>query len=90
MLIKVFAFSISHFSTSTDPLAIEKSAEEGKDLKEDADKKEKKFCTGIFTQADYGHLLCFNHLPPCIYSYIMLIGSKQVKTVPTPPPDHLV
>lgn len=91
MLIKVCAFSISHFYPSPDPLAVEKSAEEGKDVKEEAsDKKEKKIYVSGFTCLDHGHLLWTSHLPRGSYSYRMLIGSKPLKTVPTPPPDHLV
>lgn len=91
MLIKICAFSISHFSSSFDPLAIEKSAEEGKDAKEEpADKKEKKLMSYSFSCIDHGHLLWSNHLPLNRYAYIKEIGIHPVKTVPTPPPDYPV
>lgn len=91
MLIKICAFSISHFYSSIDPLAVEKSAEEGKDVKEEAaDKKEKKLYTQEFTCLNHGHILWISHLPRGIYSYILQIGSQPLKTVPTPPPNHLV
>jgi len=90
MLIKVCAFSISHFSSSFDPLAVEKSAEEGKDAKEEAlDKKEKKLLSFSSTYIDHGHLLWTDHLPLNMYSYIMRIGVHPLKPVPTPPPDYL-
>lgn len=91
MLIKICAFSISHFYSSADPLAVEKNAEEGKDVKEEAtDKKEKKLYTQGFTCLDHGHILWINHLPHSIYSYILQIGSQPLKAVPTPPPNRLV
>lgn len=91
LLLKVFAFSISHFSSCADPLAIEKSAEEGKDTKEgNFDKNEKKLLTCEFFAIDHGHLLWIDPLPVCTYSYKKQIGSHPVKTVPTPPPNQLV
>lgn len=91
MLLKLGAYAISHFSPCTDPLAVEKSAEEGKDNKEAAaDKNEKKLLTCELSFFDHGHLLWISHLPLRIYSYKMLIGSYPLKTVPTPPPDRLV
>jgi len=91
MLLKICAFSISHFSSCLDTLAIEKSAEEGKDVKEEPiDKKEKKLYTYTFSYIDHGHLLWSDNLPLGMYSYIMQIGSHPLKTVPTPPPDQLV
>lgn len=91
MLLKVCAVSISHFSSSADPCAVEKNAEEGKDAKEEAfDKNEKKMLSCEFFFLDHGQLLWINPLPLSIYSYIMQIGTHPVKTVPTPPPDRLV
>lgn len=91
MLLKVCAFSISYLSSSLNPLAIEKSAEEGKDLKEEAfDKKEKKMLTFGFSYIDHGHDIWVNPLPLSMYSYIMQMGSHPLKTVPTPPPDQRV
>jgi hypothetical protein len=90
MLLKVCALSISHFSNCSDPFAVEKNSEEGKDTKEEAaDKNEKKQLSCEFIYLDHGHLLWVNHLPLSTYSYIMQIGSHPLKTVPTPPPDNL-
>jgi hypothetical protein len=90
MLLKVCAFSISYFSSCGDPLAVEKSVEEGKDTKEEAfDKKEKKLLGFSISYIDHGHLLWTNHLPLCKYSYLMQIGIQPLKTVPTPPPDSI-
>jgi len=89
MLIKVFSFAISHFSSCHDTFAIEKSAEEGKDTKEEPlDKKEKKLLTYGLYSIDHGHDLWINDLPLSMYAYIMQIGSHPLKTVPTPPPDR--
>ncbi|SEA65055.1 hypothetical protein [Pedobacter hartonius] len=91
MLLKVCAISISHFRPSTDPFAVEKNAEEGKDTKEEAlDKNEKKLLTCEFSCTDHKHFLWISHLPLNAYSYKMKIGSHPLKTVPTPPPDRLV
>lgn len=91
MLLKVCAFSISLFSSCADPLAVEKSIEEGKDTKEEpVDKKEKKLFSHIFLHTDHGQLIWLNHLPLSRYTYIMQIGSHPLMAVPTPPPDILV
>lgn len=91
MLLKVCAFSISYLSSSLNSLAIEKSAEEGKDIKEEAfDKKDKKMLTFGFAYIDHGYDLLVNPLPLSMYSYIMQIGTHPLKTVPTPPPNQLV
>lgn len=90
MLLKVCALSISHFSLNIDPIAVEKSTDEGKDAKEEAtDKTEKKLIRCEFIYVDHGDLLWVNPLPLSIYSYIMQIGSHPLKAVPTPPPDVL-
>ena len=89
MLVKMCAFSISCFSSPTDPLAIEKNAEEGKDAKESPfDKTDKKLFSCGESYADHVHIFWINYLPVRIYSYKMLIGSHPLKTVPTPPPDY--
>ena len=91
MLLKVCALSISHFSMSTDPLAVEKNTDEGKDAKEEAaDKAEKKLLSCEFIYMDHSHELWVNPLPLSMYSYIMQIGSHPLRTVPTPPPDFHV
>jgi hypothetical protein len=91
MLLKLGAFVISRFSSCVDPVAVEKSAEEGKDTKEEAtDKSEKKQLTCEFSFIAHGHLFWSHHLPQRIYSYKMQIGSHPLKTVPTPPPDRTV
>ena len=91
MLLKICAFSISHFSSCLYSLAIEKCAEEGKDVKEEpVDKKEKKLYTYALFYIDHGQLLWISNSPLCMYSYSMQIGSHPLKTVPTPPPDYLV
>jgi hypothetical protein len=88
MLLKLCALSISHFSLSTDPIAVEKNTEEGKDTKEEAaDKNEKKLLSCEFIYLDHGQVIWVNPLPLSMYSYIMQIGSHPLKTVPTPPPD---
>ncbi|CAM4075734.1 hypothetical protein SAMN06265348_102311 [Pedobacter westerhofensis] len=91
MLLKVCALSVSHLKSCSDPFAVEKNAEEGKDTKEEAfDKNEKKMLSCEFIYLDQGHLLWISHLPLSRYSYIMQIGSHPVKSVPTPPPDLFV
>jgi hypothetical protein len=91
MLLKLCALSISHFSMSTDPLAVEKNTDEGKDAKEEAaDKAEKKLLSCEFIYMDHSHELWVNPLPLSMYSYIMQIGSHPLRTVPTPPPDFHV
>ena len=89
MLVKMCAYSISCFSSCTDPLAIEKNAEEGKDSKESPFDKADKKLFSCDAYADYVHILWINYLPVSIYSYKMMIGSHPVKTVPTPPPDSV-
>lgn len=91
MLLKLGAFSISHFSSCNDTFAVEKNAEEGKDTKEAAaDKNEKKLLTYLFSSSDHGHLLWINYLPVSVCSYLMRMDSHPLKAVPTPPPDGLV
>lgn len=91
MLLKLGAFVISRFSPCIDPIAVEKSAEEGKDTKEGAtDKNEKNLLTCEFSFIAHGHVFWSNHLPQRIYSYKMQIGSHPLKTVPTPPPDFTI
>lgn len=91
MFLKICDFSIAHFYSSIDPVAVEKNSEAEKDIKEDAvDKKEKKLYTHVFTCINHGHLLDSDHLPPSIYLYILRTGSQPLKTVPTPPPNYLV
>ncbi|WP_442588800.1 hypothetical protein ACSBL2_22450 [Pedobacter sp. AW31-3R] len=91
MALKVCVFSISNFSSSRDPLAVEKSAAESKEAKEEAiEKTDKKLLTCQFSCIDHGHFLWTSHLPVSIYSYKMKIGNHPLITVPTPPPNHLV
>lgn len=90
MLLKVAAPSLSHFSCLSDPLALEKSAEEGKETKEALDKTDKKLLNCVFTCIAQGNLLWINRMPASIYSYKMQIGSHPLRTVPTPPPDGRV
>lgn len=91
MFLKIYDFSISHFYSFIDPVAVEKNSEEEKDLKEEAaDKKEKKLYTYEFSCINQGHLLSGDHLPASRYPYILQIGSQPLQIVPTPPPNHLV
>lgn len=91
MILKIYDFAIPHFYSFIDPVAVEKSSEEEKDIKEEpVDKKEKKLYTHVFTCINYGDLLGGNHLPPSTYLYIFQIGSQPLKTVPTPPPNQFV
>lgn len=89
MLLKLCAYSISHFSSCNDTFAVEKNVEEGKDTKESLDKNEKKLLTYLFASSDHGHLLWINYLPISVCSHKMQIGTHPIKTVPTPPPDRL-
>jgi hypothetical protein len=90
MLIKVGGYVIAHFRASADPLAIEKSADDSKDTKEEAfDKKEKKHLSCHSLLADQGHFLWINNLPIHIYSLTIQSSSDPSKAVPTPPPNHI-
>ena len=90
LVLKVFAFSISYFSSTTDAFSIEKNVEENKDKEgESLDKNKKKLLIYESLVMDTAHLLLSNHLAPVTQPYYLRMGTHPPKSVPTPPPNHL-
>lgn len=88
LALKVCAFSISYFSSSTDAFSIEKSAEENKDKEEEAlDKNKKKLMLYESSIIDVAHYFCINHSPLPAQHYHVQMDAHPPKSVPTPPPD---
>ncbi|TWR29969.1 hypothetical protein FPZ43_08970 [Mucilaginibacter pallidiroseus] len=88
MALKVCAGFISQFSCKNDSYSIEKSAEEGKDIKEESfDKVSQKLLTCSFHDITFDHFSWISHLPVGTAYYKLRISAHPPKTVPTPPPD---
>lgn len=88
LVLKVCAFSISYFSTSTDAFSIEKNAEENKDKEGEAlDKNKKKLLLYESSIIDIAHYFCINHSPLPTQHYHVRMDAHPPKSVPTPPPD---
>lgn len=88
LMLKFCAFSISNFSSSSEPYSIEKHAEENKDKEaESYDKTTKKLLLYESSIIDHEHPLWTNHLPIRTNPYRLRIGNPPPKNVPTPPPN---
>ncbi|WP_158826180.1 hypothetical protein [Mucilaginibacter lacusdianchii] len=93
MLLSVFALNagalfIHHFTKSnTDPISLEKNAEDGKDTKEDfLDKTEKKIYSCDYHSYLYAPLALVGSVKSHISFYYLNTVQDPPQTVPTPPP----
>ena len=90
MTLKVCTFFINHFISSTDPISLEKSAEEGKNSNEESfDKQDKKLLNCKFYSFEHGHFIWIIPTPVSKSSYVMPVMDHPLITVPTPPPDFI-
>lgn len=89
MVLKMCVTLASHFTTGTETYAIEKSAEEGKDTKEENfNKSAKKLLFEARALVDHTHYAFVSHAKP-VCRYKMQELSDPPQTVDTPPPNFV-